>query len=102
MNTTAQNIIAKVVPYFETQPINAAYLFGSFSRNEGRKDSDVDLLVVFDKTTPLGLFKLSQMNIDLENILNRKVDLVSEGSLKDYVAKSIENDKILIYERTCS
>ncbi len=99
MTQAAYNIKYKVSPYFDHQPINAAYLFGSFSRGEEKADSDIDIIVVLDKTQHVGLFKLSQMNIDLEKILNRKVDLISDGSLKSYVATEADKDKILIYER---
>lgn len=102
MKKEAKDIIAKVVPYFRTQPIDAAYLFGSYSRGEERKDSDVDFLVVLDKTQHVGLFKLSQMNIDLENLLDKKVDLISNGSLKRNIASQVNHDKILIYERSRS
>lgn len=102
MTQTAYDIKYKVSPYFEHQPVNAAYLFGSFSRGEEKKDSDVDIIVVLDKSQHVGLFKLSQMNIDLENILKRRVYLVSDGSLKSYVTTDVDKDKILIYERTRS
>ena len=36
---------------------------------------------------------------DLENLLDRRVDLVTEGSLADFARESVERDKILIYER---
>ena len=41
---------------FKTQPVLKAWLFGSFARGEEKPDSDVDLLVMFDHSTPIGLF----------------------------------------------
>ncbi|MBQ1797713.1 MAG: nucleotidyltransferase domain-containing protein, partial [Prevotella sp.] len=38
-----------IAEYFKTQPVLKAWLFGSFARGEERPDSDVDLLVEFDK-----------------------------------------------------
>ena len=35
--------------YFKTQPVLKAWLFGSFARGEETEDSDVDILVVFDR-----------------------------------------------------
>ena len=37
---------------------------------------------------------------DLEELLGRKVDLVSEGTLLPFAQESVERDKILVYERT--
>lgn len=36
---------------------------------------------------------------DLERLLNRKVDLVTEGNLEPFAHESFNRDKILIYER---
>lgn len=86
--------------YFATQPIQKAWLFGSFSRNEEKADSDVDILISFVPGTKVGL-KYFGMIVDLEKILKRPVDLVVDGDLLPFAAKSANHDKILIYERTC-
>lgn len=39
------------------------------------------------------------MKIDLEKILNRKVDLLSKNGLDIELQKEIEHDKTLIYQR---
>ena len=68
--------------YFKTQPILKVWLFGSFARGEGTPLSDVDILVVLDPSQPIGLKFLGMWN-DLEQLLDRSVDLVTEGSLAD-------------------
>ena len=73
-------IIEALRHYFSTQPVLKAWLFGSFSRGEETKDSDVDIMVSLDKSKPIGL-KFFGMWSDLEELLGRKVDLVSEGTL---------------------
>ena len=45
----------KIAEYFKTQPVLKAWIFGSFARGEERADSDVDILVVLDNSTPVGL-----------------------------------------------
>lgn len=45
------------------------------------------------------MFKLSGMMLDIEDKLNRKVDLVTDSGLMDFARKSVDTDKILIYER---
>ena len=73
---TTNMIKTTVADYFKTQPVLKAWLFGSFSRNEQRPDSDVDIIVLLDKSRPIGL-KFFGMWSDLEELLGRKVDLVS-------------------------
>ncbi len=74
-------------------------MFGSFSRGEETADSDVDIIVLLDKSQPVGL-KYFGMWSDIEELLGRKVDLVSEGTLLPFARESANRDKILIYERT--
>ena len=92
-------IIDLLRKYFSTQPVLKAGLFGSFSRGEETQDSDVDIIVSLDKSKPIGL-KFFGMWSDLEELLGRKVDLVSEGTLLPFAKESAERDKILVYERT--
>lgn len=87
-----------IAEYFKTQPVLKAWLFGSYSRGEQTKDSDVDILVLLDKSRPIGLKFFGMWN-DLEELLGRKVDLVSDGTLLPFAQQSAENDKILIYEK---
>lgn len=89
----------KIAEYFKTQPVLKAWLFGSYSRGEERPDSDVDILVALDYSQPIGL-RFFGMWEDLEDMLNKDVDLVTEGSLMPYAEKSANHDKILIYERS--
>jgi predicted nucleotidyltransferase len=96
MNTQA--ICKAIANYFKTQPVLKAWLFGSFARGEETPISDVDILVVLDHSQPIGLKFFGMWN-DLEQLLGRSVDLVTEGSLADIARKSVEQDKILIYER---
>ena len=95
---TTNMIKTTVAEYFRTQPVLKAWLFGSFSRNEQKPDSDVDIIVLLDKSRPIGLKFFGMWN-DLEELLGRKVDLVSEGTLLPFAQQSAEKDKILIYER---
>ena len=95
---TTNQIKTTVADYFKAQPVLKAWLFGSFSRNEQKPDSDVDIIVLLDKSRPIGLKFFGMWN-DLEELLGRKVDLVSEGTLLPFAQESAEKDKILIYER---
>ena len=97
MNTQA---VSKVIAeYFKTQPVEKAWLFGSFARGEETPLSDVDIIVLLDRSKPVGL-KFFGMWSDLEKLLNRNVDLVEEGELPPFATESASKDKRLIYERT--
>lgn len=95
-----QTIIRTLNQYFTTQPVLKAWLFGSFSRGDNNPDSDIDIIVLLDRSQHVGL-RYFGMWSDLEELLGRKVDLVSEGTLLPFAQESANRDKILIYERTC-
>ena len=92
-----ETIMKLIADYFKTQPVLKAWLFGSYSRGEQREDSDVDILIVPDQG--VGLFKLSGMHLDLQEILKVRVDLITEKGLLPFARESADRDKILIYER---
>jgi predicted nucleotidyltransferase len=72
--------IKTISEYFRTRPVLKAYLFGSYVRGEADNESDVDILVDLDYSQKIGL-QFFQMKIDLEKLLNSKVDLVSSNAL---------------------
>ena len=96
---TTNMIKTTVADYFKTQPVLKAWLFGSYSRGEQTKESDVDILVQYDRSQRIGLLKIAGMHIDLENLLGHKVDIVEDGTLRPWAVESVNNDKCLIYER---
>ena len=100
MTALTNNYMRKIAAYLKDQPIIRAWLFGSYSRGEETADSDIDILVDFDKSKPISLLKVCGMITDLEDILGKKVDMVENGRLKDFAVTSANSDKILIYERT--
>lgn len=95
-----KNIIDIICQYFSRKPIEKAWVFGSFSRGEQRPDSDIGILITFVPNTKMGLQFFGMID-DLEKLLNRSVDLVVEGDLLPFAAKSANRDKKLIYERNC-
>ena len=99
MNATTRNYINKISEYFQDRLVLKAWLFGSYSRGEETADSDIDILVDYDKTSRLSLLNICGMMLDLEDILGKRVDLIENGRLKDFAVSSAEKDKILIYER---
>ena len=88
-----------IANYFKTQPIQRAWLFGSYARGDESPLSDVDILVQFDEGG-VSLLKHAAMICELEKILDRPVDIVPEKMLRPRVRESVDQDKMLIYERT--
>lgn len=93
------NVIQQTIAdYFKTQPIQRAWLFGSFARGDESPLSDVDILVQFDEGG-VSLLKHAAMICELEKILDRPVDIVPEKMLRPRVRENVDQDKKLIYER---
>ena len=97
-----EEMIHTICEYLATQPIEKAWLFGSFARGDEREDSDVDLLVDIDQTNAsVGLLQFCHIMNELSDRLGRRVDLVVNGTLLPFAEKTANQDKQLIYERNC-
>lgn len=64
-------------------------LFGSALRDELKPDSDIDILVEFDKKHVPGLMDLAGMEIELAGIVGRKVDLRTPDELSRYFRNEV-------------
>ncbi len=93
-----ERTLERLQAYFAVQPVKHAYLFGSFARECGDEQSDIDILVELDHTKPIGLHFI-QMGLDLEAMLQRRVDLVTTKGLSPHVKPYVDRDKRLIYAR---
>ena len=60
---------------------NRVWLFGSVACGDDGPDSDIDLLVEFDRDS--SLFDVMRMTKELEELLGHPVDVVSTGGLRD-------------------
>src|SRR5690606_35827517 len=72
-------------------------LFGSVLRDDFRLDSDVDMLVEFDPQACLGLFTLAAMELELSEILGRKVDLRTPAELSRYFRDEVVESAEVLY-----
>ena len=68
-------------------------IFGSFSRGDQNSRSDIDLMVSLKK--PLGL-EFVDLALELQTILNHKVDLVSKNALKKRMLVAIKDEVIYV------
>ena len=95
----SDDIRTSLSDYFRHQPVKRAWLFGSYARGEETENSDIDLLVDLDETQAVGL-RFFGMWRELEQLLGKNIDLVTENSLADYAREGVDRDKIMVYERT--
>ena len=89
MNNQLINVIRA---YFATQPVLKAWLFGSYARGEQTPDSDVDILVVFDEENgrKVSLLRHIGIALGLEDLLGKKVDLITEGTLLPFAKETAD------------
>ena len=88
----------KIADYFTNKPVKKAFLFGSVVRDEQDEQSDIDILVELDYSKPIGL-GFVKMKLELEDLLKRKVDILTSQSVSKYIQPFIDSEKILIYEK---
>lgn len=91
------NVIQELKKYPQ---VTKAWIFGSFARNEGNYNSDIDLMIDVPGKKDFSMFDLFQIQYDLENTLGKKIDIVIKGAIKSFAWKSARNDLKLIYERS--
>lgn len=94
----SQEDLSVLASYFRDKPVLRAFLFGSYARGEALAESDVDILLELDYSKHIGLGFVA-MKLDLEDLLHKKIDLISGSSLSTHIAPFIHKDKQLIYER---
>ncbi len=75
-------------------------IFGSALRQDFDALSDIDVLVSFDDLAEITLLDLAQMQIELERLFNRPVDLVEKAALRNpYRRKEILETAKVVYAR---
>jgi len=88
--STILSLILKNKPVLQKKyPIKTIGVFGSVARGDNKENSDVDILVEFEK--PIGIEFIDLAN-ELESILHQKVDLISKTGIKPKYLKIIEKD----------
>lgn len=94
MNKTAEEIKRKILPALKEARVKKAGLFGSCVRGESGKDSDVDILV--ELAEGKSLFDLVSLEMLLQKKLDKKVDLLTYGSISPYLKNRILQEQVKI------
>lgn len=102
---TIEEIAEKVRPIAIKYGVEKVYLFGSYARGEATEESDVDLRV--DGENCRSLIELSGLFLDIEEALDKSLDLVTTSALRQNkdnpltrsFIRNIKREEKLIYER---
>ncbi len=92
---TIENIKQTIYPIFKKHNIKRAGLFGSFVKGVDTESSDIDILVEF--VSDLSLLEFVRIKLDLEDNLNRSVDLVEYRAIKPRLKDRILSEELRIY-----
>ncbi len=76
----------------EKYHVRSLEVFGSYVRNEQKAESDLDVLVTFDKTP--GLLRYIALENHLSDLLGVKVDLVMKSALKPRIGQNILREAV--------
>jgi predicted nucleotidyltransferase len=88
---TKQDVFEQLRPYhrrLRSLGVRRWGLFGSFVRDEARPDSDVDILVEFEPGQK-SFDRFMELGFLLEELLERRVELVTTESLSPYLGPHI-------------
>ena len=85
----------KAIPILRKHSVKRASVFGSFARGTAKSRSDVDFLIEY-KGHDKSLFDLVDLKLALEEILGRKVDIITYNSIYSGLKKRILAEQIVI------
>jgi predicted nucleotidyltransferase len=90
----------KIAEFCRRWKITEFSLFGSVLRDDFRPNSDVDVLVSFEPNWGWSLLDLATMQIELEGLFGRSVDLIEQKALRNpFRQHSILTTKETVYAR---
>ncbi|MFN3332339.1 MAG: nucleotidyltransferase family protein [Caldilinea sp.] len=90
---------AEIEAFSRRHRIRRLSLFGSVLRDDFTPESDVDVLVEFEPGVQVGLIGFAGMEIELSQLLSRKVDLNTPGFLSPYFRDEVLREAEVAYEQ---
>lgn len=94
MKANLEEIKSKVLPVLKQAGVTRSALFGSYARGENRENSDIDILV--DLPRGKSLFDLVDLQTELEEALDKKIDVVTYKSLHPLLKDRILSEQVQI------
>lgn len=96
MKPDKTEIYNKIVEFLKSKGATKVAVFGSYVRNEETPESDIDVMVDFKK--PITLFDFAGFQIDLQEEIGIKVDLVMEDGISPLFQKYIYKDLLVLHQ----
>jgi predicted nucleotidyltransferase len=104
---TLEELEQKIAPIAQKYDVPAVYIFGSYARNQATDDSDVDVLINRKGSKLVTMFDLGIFYNDLNESLDKVLDLVTEDALaQDEVKRrtpwfldNLQRERVKIYDR---
>lgn len=101
MNAIVRNKRNKIIELCKSLKVKSLYLFGSATKDNFKESSDLDFLISFQDNISNEEYANSYFDLhhQLQQLFNRKIDLVTERTLSNpYLIESINESKLLLYE----
>jgi predicted nucleotidyltransferase len=93
-------VLAKLrerAPDLRGRGVRHLYVFGSVARGDARADSDVDLVIDVDPTSDFSLITLGSVTADVEEWLDRDVDIGERSMLRPALRADFERDAVRVF-----
>jgi len=89
--------VTRLIDICRQNDVSMVGVFGSMTRGEAKKKSDIDLLVRFSKRK--SLLAMVRLERELSEALGRKVDLLTEAAISPYLRERILKETRVVYEK---
>lgn len=89
----------QIAEFCQRHQIRKLAFFGSILRDDFRPTSDVDVLVEFEPGARVGFIRLAGIEIELSDLLKRRVDLHTPADLSHYFRREVTGSAEVCYER---
>jgi predicted nucleotidyltransferase len=86
-----------IADFCRQNQIRRLALFGSYLTDDFRPDSDIDMLVEFEPEARVGLLGMARMEIELSDLLGRKVDLRTPEDFSRYFRDKVVASAEVVY-----
>lgn len=94
MDRSVEELRQKIVPLLKGHGVTRAGIFGSFAKGITEAGSDLDILIEFEGEK--SLLDLAALRLDLEEMLERDVDVLTYGSVHPRIKERVLQEQVAI------
>ena len=92
-----EKIAEKIKPVAQKYNLMYVWVFGSYVKNKQKKDSDIDIILRTEDV--IGGFKIVEVKLELERVLEKEVDIITTGSIKGSLLEDEDLGEVLVYSK---